>query len=251
MSKFSPLVIAALLATSALTVSDASASVPAGPPYYTRPADPVSDLALLQQQRAAGKADESWWLKRIALYTTIGELDAIAPLVEQLQQVWPRQPVFREAQMILSSGRGDHQAAVQIGQTILSEFPEHPSIRVNLARVQQAAGDQVAAMNLLIAAIERGPVRVQDWNFLLRALHQADATAVGMLERLQRKSEQHPDLKGLKYLRVILHVRLGQHQAARTLLLEHPELAANPELQRYVLDVAATLPVSGRTAETP
>jgi tetratricopeptide (TPR) repeat protein len=249
MSRFRRALLA--LSLTALITTIASAATTSGPPYYTRPADPGSDLALLQRQHASGRADEAWWLQRIALYTAIGELDTIAPLVEQLQQIWPRQPVFREAQMILLSGHGEHQNAVQIGEAVLAEFPEHPSIRVNLARVQQAAGNQVAAMNLLIAAIERGPVRVQDWNFLLRALTRTDATAAGMLDRLQRKSEQNPELKGLKYLRVILHARLGQHDAARALLLTHPELAAHPELQRYVLDVAAALPASAHRAPTP
>ena len=56
-----------------------------------------------------------WWLERVALYTNLGELDSVAELIRSLTRAWPAQPVFREAQMILESGRGHHDLAVEIG----------------------------------------------------------------------------------------------------------------------------------------
>jgi predicted Zn-dependent protease len=224
------------------TVAAIATSPAASQPYYTRPAEPAADLLMLERQLAQGTADEQWWLARLALYTNMGELDEIAPLVDQLTQVWPAQPVFREAKMILESGKGHHDVAVALGESVLAEFPGYLSIRANLARVQRAKGDPVAALNLMIAAIELGPVRGQDWDFLLRTLARTDADAMRVLERLEQKIGANPKLKGLRYLQVILYVRFGRHAAARALLVAHPDLAAHPELQRYVADVAAATP---------
>lgn len=214
----------------------------AGPPYYQRPAELDQDLALLTRERAAGNADERWWLERLALYTNMGELDDIAPLVVELTKAWPQQPAFREARMMLESGRGHHDLAVDLGQSILAEYPNYRSIRVNLARVYQAKGDLVAALNMMISAIEAGPVRVQDWEFLLRALARGESSAKRTLQTLEQKIAQNPGLMGLKYLQVVLYTRFGQYDAARDVLVAHPELAAHPDLKQFVADVNAAFP---------
>lgn len=217
-------------------------------PHYTRPADPGTDMKTLELQRRQGVADQAWWLERVALYTSMGELDSIAPLVEQLVLAWPAQPVFREARMILASGQGRHDDAVALGESVLAEFPGYPSIRANLARVQHAKGDSAAALNLMLAAIELGPVRVQDWDFLLRTLARTDGDVAGIISRLEQKVAANPNLKGLRYLQVILYVRLGRHSEARAILGVHPEIAVHPELQRYIADLHAGSPEAGGVA---
>jgi tetratricopeptide (TPR) repeat protein len=215
-----------------------------GPPYYERPSDVATDVQLLQRQIASQHLDEKLWLERVALYTNLGELDSIAELIGQLTLTFPHQAVFREARMILESGRGHHALALELGNSILAEFPKSTTIRGNLARVHLANGELLDAINLMISAIETGPVRIQDWEFLLRALGRADHSAARTLERLQTKVDANPDLEGLKYLQVVLYTRFGQYGAARDVLVAHPELATHRELHRFVEDVNATLPLT-------
>lgn len=212
-----------------------------GPPYYQRPATPEADLAALKQQMATQSGDERYWLQRVALYVEMGELEDIGPLLESLTRSFPRQPVFREAWMMLQSRQGHHEQALGLGLSILAEFPGYPTIRVNLARVYEAKGDLVGALNLMIGAIEAGPVRVEDWDFLLRTLAQSDHDAGRTLERLKRKVEEHPEIQGLKYLQVVLYTRFGDYLAARNILKAQPALARHPDLQRFVAEVDAAL----------
>jgi predicted Zn-dependent protease len=222
-----------------------------GPPYYERPASPDSDLNLFQQQQNLDSANEQWWLKRVALYTDMGELDSIGDLVDALAKAWPNQPVFREARMILENGRGHHALALQLGTSILADFPNYASIRVNLARVYLANGDTVSALNMMIAAIEAGPVRTKDWEFLLRTMARGDRSAARTLERLESKVKANPDLKGLKFLQIVLYTRFGQYTRARDILVANPELASHPELRKFIETVDATAPhESSATAAT-
>jgi tetratricopeptide (TPR) repeat protein len=211
-----------------------------GPPYYERPASPAADLTLFQQQHDLGSANEQWWLRRVALYTDMGELDQISDLVDTLARAWPGQPVFREARMILENGRGQHKLALQLGTSILADFPNYASIRVNLARVYLANGDTVSALNMMIAAIEAGPVRIKDWEFLLRTMARGDRSAARTLERLESKVKANPNLRGLKFLQVALYTRFGQYAKARDILVANPELASHPELQKFIETVDAT-----------
>lgn len=227
-------VLAVLLLSGALGANS-------GPPYYQRPATPEADLAALNQQMATQTGDQRYWLQRVALYVEMGELDDIGPLLEGLTRGFPRQPVFREAWMMLQSRQGQHEQAVGLGLSILEEFPSYPTIRVNLARVYEAKGDLVAALNLMIGAIEAGPVRVEDWEFLLRTLAQSDHDAARTLERLKRKVDEHPEIQGLKYLQVVLYTRFGDYVAARNILKAQPALAQHPDLQRFVAEVDAAL----------
>jgi predicted Zn-dependent protease len=221
------------------------------PPYYERPASPDSDLNLFQQQQNLDSANEQWWLKRVALYTDMGELDSIGDLVDALAKAWPNQPVFREARMILENGRGHHALALQLGTSILADFPNYASIRVNLARVYLANGDTVSALNMMIAAIEAGPVRSKDWEFLLRTMARGDRSAARTLERLESKVKANPDLKGLKFLQIVLYTRFGQYTRARDILVANPELASHPELRKFIETVDATAPhESSATAAT-
>lgn len=222
-----------------------------GPPYYERPAEPAVDEALLSEQLGAGNADERWWLERVALYTNLGELDSVADLIRSLTQAWPAQPVFREAQMILESGRGHHDLAVEIGDGILADYPNYPTIRANLARVHMSRGDVIEALNLMLGAVEMGPVRVQDWEFLIKALARADRDAARTMERLERKAADNPGMEGLKYLQVVLYTRFGRYDKARDILVAHPKLATQPDLQRFVADVNLAFPPSPNPETEP
>lgn len=213
-------------------------------PLYVRPFDATADLDRFEKERGSGTADERFWLQRVATYTAISELESIGDLIPRLIAQWPRQPVFREAQMMLLNSRGDTASARRIGEQTLDDFPDYASIRPNLARVYFADGDLPSALNTMMAAVERGPIRVQDWAFLLGILARAEPDRQRTLDLLATKIRANPDLKGLRYLQVILLTRFGQPAAARDVLAAHPELTANPELQRFMADVNAVYPQS-------
>lgn len=208
-------------------------------PYYTRPVTPAEDLAQLRSEIASGMADEVAWRQRVAIYTSIGELRDAEPMLPLLIEHWPDQPAFREAQMILLSGQGKFVEALAIGEAILQRFPDYPTIRANLARVQAAHDDLPSAINSMISAISIGPIRVDDWAFLLQLLAKADHDGQHTLRVLEQKIAEHPDMKGLRYLQVMMLTRFGQLAAARDLLRMHPEIATHPELQRFIADIDA------------
>ncbi len=216
-------------------------------PIYVRPFDAAADLDRFEKERAGGTAEERFWLQRVATYTAISELESIGDLIPRLIEQWPQQPVFREAQMILLNSRGDTASARLIGEQALNDFPDYASIRPNLARVYFADGDLPSALNAMMAAVERSPIRVQDWEFLLGVLARAEPDRQRTLDLLATKIQANPNLNGLRYLQVILLTRFGELATARDVLTSHPELTANPELQRFVADVNAVYPQSTTT----
>lgn len=233
--------VAALL----LLVLCSSATAELGrPPYFTRPVSPTDDLALLRREITAGTADEAAWRQRIAIYTSIGELRDAEALLPLLIKQWPDQPAFQEAQMILLSGQGKFAEAAVLGEDVLRRFPGYPTIRANLARVDAAKGDLPAALNSMISAISLGPIRVDDWAFLLQLLAKADHDGRRTVQVLEEKMAAHPEVTGLRYLQVMLLTRLGQLAAARDVLRAHPDMASHPELQRFVADIDLVNPAT-------
>lgn len=222
----------------------------AKPPHYTRPVSPDEDLGRLHTALLSGTASEVEWRQRIAIYTSIGELKDAAPLLPLLIEHWPDQPAFQEAQMILLSGQGKFAEALLLGEEVLRRFPGYPTIRANLARVQAAKGDLPAALNSMIAAIGQGPIRVDDWAFMLQLLAKADHDGRRTLQVLDEKITEHPELKGLRYLQVMLLTRAGQLGAARDVLQAHPDIASHPELQRFVADIEALKPITSSPEES-
>ncbi|MEZ5456612.1 MAG: hypothetical protein R3F04_10970 [Lysobacteraceae bacterium] len=213
-------------------------------PLFVRPFDATADLVRFEEEKRNATADERFWLQRVATYTAISELESISELIPRLIEQWPNQPVFREAQMILLNSRGETTIARRVGEQVINDFPDYASIRSNLARVYFNDGDLPSALNAMIAAVERGPIRIQDWEFLLQVLARAEPDRQRTFDLLSKKIQANPEMKGLRYLQVILLTRFGQLAAARDVLEAHPELTANPELQRFVADVNAVYPQS-------
>lgn len=233
--------LAGLLAA-ALLGAPAAAPVPAapvpGPPYYQRPADPAADLARLRAEVAAGEADPLAWHRRIQLYLALGELAEIPELAALLATTFPDDPAFLEARMMFLSLDHQDAAAIALGEDILRRFPEYPTIRANLGRVYIEAQDRARGVNLLIAALEQGPIRVEEWELLLEGLGLAGKGAAPdpekVLATLREKVAANPQRPGLRYVFLVALTRLGHYGEARELLAAHPELADHPELQVFL-----------------
>lgn len=221
-------------------------TVSAGPPWYERPATPAEDLKLLRAQVASRRLDQPFWLQRLLVYTEMGELLDAAPLVEELGAAFPGRPEFQEARMMVLSLGARHAEAAALGERILREQPGYLTIRPNLARVYLKAGRRADGVNMMFSALESGPVRVPDWELFLRALGVGTEKPETLVARLEAKSKAAPELKSLKYVLVVVSTRLGQYERARRILEENPELAAHPDLRRFLDDARA-----GASRETP
>lgn len=208
-----------------------------GTPVYVRPATPAEDVARLQEEIAGGRANAAAWRETIAIYLALGELEPISELVGLLVATFPDDPVFLEGQMMFLSQRGAHDNAIAIGEDILRRFPEHPTIRVNLARVYLQAEQRAAAVNLLVAAIERAPIRVEDWSLLLHGLGLVGPEPDNpdrVIDTLRRKVSEHPGHRGLSYVLMVVLVRSGRYAEAKAILETQPDLANHPDLQVFI-----------------
>ena len=214
-----------------------------GLPYYQRPAEPEADLRLLRAQVRTQRLDEAFWLRRLLIYTDMGELLTIPQLVELLSTAFPRRPQFQEARMMFLSLKGEHGAAVGLGEKILREHPDYATIRANLARVYLKAGRRPEGVNLMLSALEQGPVRVGDWELLLDALGVGSRDPERVLAQLRSKSQQNPQVKSLKYGLVVACTRLGRYQEARRILVENPDLSDHDDLRAFIRDAGPQRPV--------
>jgi thioredoxin-like negative regulator of GroEL len=128
-----------------------------------------------------------------------------------------------------------------VGEDILRDHPGYPPIKVNLARVYIDSQDRARGLNLLIAALEQGPIRVEDWELLLEALgvigKQPGRPEV-VVSKLREKIADNPDRPSLRYLLMVVLTRYGRYAEARELLVADPGLADHPELKVFAAHTA-------------
>lgn len=205
-----------------------------GAPYFSRPVDPVADLSQLRTEVARGTARPDVWHEKLKLYLELGELNSIPDLVALLAETFPEPAVFREARMMFLSLAGRHDEALALGETLLREHPEYPTIRANLGRAYLAAQQPARGVNLLLAALSQGPIRTEEWDLLLENLGIRGPNPEAALATLEGKVAAHPELPSLRYVLMVALVRLGEYPRARAVLESHPELAAHPDLQVFL-----------------
>ncbi len=214
----------------------------AGDVYYERPIDAINDLALLQHQISANALNEIVWLQKIQHYTSLAELPKAAEIVSQLTLTFPNQPVFQEAHMIILSHQGHHDQAIEQGEILLLRHPDYLTVRQNLARIYFQSGERVKGVNLLIAALEKGPIRTADWEILLRQLALATPDPIKLVEQLSKKAALHPEHLSLKYVTMVVCVRFGLYAQAQQILLENPKLSDHSDLKSFVAQAASSNP---------
>lgn len=210
-----------------------------GPPYYSRPIDPVVDGDRLRHEIATGQVEAERWSATLRLYLELGELQKAPELVELLAARFPDQPTFQEARMILLSFAGRHDEAIAVGEGILTRHPGYPTIRANLGRVYLEAKQRARGVNLLLTALEQGPLRGEDWKLLLDGLGMNGPRPEQVVSTLRLKMAERPDLASLRYVLVVALTRLGRYSEARDELTRSPSLAENPDLRRFVAHTAA------------
>jgi predicted Zn-dependent protease len=136
--------------------------------------------------------------------------------------------------MMFASLEGRHDEALALGERILATFPGYPTILTNLGRAYIAADQPARGVNLLLLAVEQGPIRTEDWALLLGTLGVTGPQPEAAVARLRDKVAANPQRMGLRYTLVVALVRTGHYQAARALLDETPQLAAHPDLEIFV-----------------
>lgn len=221
-------------------------AAPGGGPAYTRPVSPEDDLRQLQAEiaaagRNAGGPDAALWHKKLETYLALGELPAIPELVTLMATAFPDDPAFQEGRMMFLSLGDRHAEAIAAGEEILRRFPDYRTIRANLGRVYLESGDRARGVNLLIAALEQGPIRVEDWKLLLEALGLTGERQVkpeAIVATLRDKIAAHPQRASLRYLLMVVLTRLGRYPEAREILAVHPELASHPDLEIFLQHTA-------------
>lgn len=164
----------------------------------------------------------------------MGELLEVAPLVDALGVAFPRRPEFQEARMMILSLGGKHAEAVTLGEGLLREHPGYQTIRTNLARVYLKAGRRADGVNMMLSALEQAPVRLEDWDLLLRALGVGTDDPEVILGRIEKKAKDSPQVRSLKYVFVVLATRFGRYEKARRILAENPELSDQDDLRRFL-----------------
>jgi|CXWL01.1.fsa_nt_gi predicted Zn-dependent protease len=207
-----------------------------GAPYFTRPVDPAADLERLRGEIRLDVARPEAWHGQLKLYLELGELDTIPDLVELLAETFPGEAVFLEARMMFLSLQGRHEEAIAQGEAILRDHPGHPTVRANLGRVHFKARHPAQGVNLLLAAVAQGPIRVEDWDLLLENLGVFGDSPDSAVATLRDKIARHPELPSLRYVLMVALVRLGHYAEAREELTREPEMAAHPDLQQFLRD---------------
>ena len=202
-------------------------------PLYERP-DKNLEMLDLKNQIEKAIVDQRFWIGRIKLYTEIGELKDHLGLIEQLVAACPAVPQFQEAQMLQLALNGDTQAAIQWGEAACTQFPDYPTLRSNLARIYLKNGDRARGINLMLTAIERAPVRVEDWDILLRAMGLGTIPPDQFIQQLREKMDKNPQITSLKYTLLLALTRFGRYAEARQLLIENSQLANHPDLQIFI-----------------
>lgn len=202
-------------------------------PLYERP-DKNLEMSDLKRQIEKATVDQAFWIQRIKLYTEIGELKDQVGLIELLVAACPGVPQFQEAQMLQLALNDDTQAAIRWGEAACTQFPDYPTLRSNLARIYLKNGDRARGINLMLTAIERAPVRVEDWDILLRAMGLGSIPPDQFIQQLREKIEKNPQITSLKYTLLLALTRFGRYQEARELLIENNQLAQHPDLHVFL-----------------
>lgn len=203
-------------------------------PLFVAPNDVAADMALLETQIGNGTLECSGWREKIALYTQTRELQEARPLVDLLCRHCPEDPVFQEARMIGLAVSGDRQAAVEIGEHLLLSFPDYPTIRINLAHIYSEEGRFAEALNLIVSALERAPLRGSDWGLAMRLVARLETKDQAVLDRLMEKQAQFPQARGLAELILAVQIRRGDYDGAIAWIERNPFLADDPEVASFV-----------------
>ena len=204
-------------------------------PLFQRPFNLEDDLRALQQRRTQDPIDHQEWAQKIATYTAIGELDRLQGILDLLHQAAPDNLIYGEARMIALSQHGHHEPAIELGEKLLSKNPGHPTLSANLARVYLTAQlRNPRGLNLMLGALQRGPLPVSDWDLLLRALAHHFPEPQALLNDLDKRIQQHPNLLALKYVKMVCLVRFGRYQEAQAVLKANPKLHEHPDLQDFL-----------------
>lgn len=208
-------------------------------PLYHRPVDLARDLKILQQRSEKDPLDHEAWAKKIATYTALGELNQLLPILDLLHQAAPKNLVYGEARMIALSQHGHHKLATDLGEKLLAQKPGHPTLAANLARAYlQATPTSIRGTNLMLSALQRGPLQVSDWDLLLRALARTWPDPQALLDDLETRIQQHPNLSALKYVKMVCLVRFGRYEEAQAILKANPDLSKHPDLQSFMSQVS-------------
>lgn len=222
-----------------MTLSGLLLLVALGQPHFTRPATPEADLAKLRAEVAQGSPRIEDWRARLQLYIALGELQELAELIELMASTFPEDPAFQEGRMMFLSLAGRHPEAISQGEKILAEHPDYTPIWTNLGRVYLKANNRARGLNLLLAALERGPLRGEDWKLLLAdglGLDLGNLEApknAAVLATLRGKVAEHPDRDGLRYLLIVVLTRLGHYREAHEVLASAPDLRAFGDIRLF------------------
>ena len=212
-------------------------------PVFRRPVSPQEDLQLLARQQERGSFDRIQWLTKIQLYSQLDELDRIVPLTDALVSIDPKVPEFWEARMIAAALNDLDQQAHASAEHLLLHFPEYPTAQTNAARVYLRLKRPDRALNLLLAALERGRLGEGDWAMLMKLTLQLDRDPARVMAALEQKHQQFPKLKSVRLLMLACLVRFGEYDAADQWLARWPDLAETEEAKAFRLTLRAFAPV--------
>jgi lipopolysaccharide biosynthesis regulator YciM len=201
-------------------------------PYFTSPVQPELDLQSLNSGNKASR-NLDFWRERIGIYTETGELLQANALLEKLLEVFPQDPVFQEALMIVEGQNPKSLAkAIERGEATLKAHPEHKTIRINLARLYFRQQQYHQTFNLLLDQMRHEPLRTSAWTLLFQAYQQLKTP--GDLEAsLRTKMAAFPDDQTLKSVYFFLLVRGGHLDAAARFLEQHQELHRISSLKAF------------------
>jgi hypothetical protein len=209
-------------------------------PYYTNPVHPDKDKILLQMELSAKQTfDQEKWAKKIALYTETGQLFSASDLILQLSAEFPDNVIFKEAEILVAAHEKKWKHAYMLGDEFLEKFTQHPTIRVNLARIYSSNGDQARAMNLLLDQIEYHELKNSEWAVLFSVLSKSGIEGRSWIQTLEEKMQQHPDLLSLKKVYLTVLIRYGAYDKAYALMSENAHLFDYPEMKSFFKSLEA------------
>ncbi|PIE02279.1 MAG: hypothetical protein CSA81_07880 [Acidobacteria bacterium] len=202
--------------------------------YLESPNNPEKDLALLRDQsRSEEGISSEFWEKKLAVYTETGELQSAKDVVKRLLMIEPDNKVFWEAHIVILGADQKYEEALRQGERFIERFPEHPTIRVNLARLYSSTGRHGKAINILLDHLEFHALNDFGWEILLDSIHKSGKNPVEMMERLNKKIEAFPDLNSLKKVYFVLLIRFGAYDEAYQWLTTYPELKKGQDLDNF------------------
>lgn len=203
-------------------------------PYYTNPVHVDEDMKQLSRELHSKQTfDQKKWAKKIALYTETGQLFSASEIILMLSSRFSDNVIFKEAEILVFAHEKKWDRAYQLGAEFLKRFPEHATIRVNLARIYSTNGDQARAMNLLLDQIEYHELKNSEWSVLFTIISKSGIEGRSWIETLESKMEQHPELLSLKKVYLNVLIRYGVYDKAYTLMQKNPHLKDDPELKSF------------------